>query len=190
MGDIWWPMEEPTDAMPTESSHHAAASFARLCFNQSSQLPVHGARADDGSGCLERVVSSCDKVGGLLIALTNEKRLVEIGVEAVVTDADIQINDISVLDHSAVRNSVAYDLICRHADRLREAKVIQWAGVKTPLLTSEVHNSINLIPCDPRLQESRGQVENFSSQSTGLSHGREIFPLKNGDRLRPAAHEL
>lgn len=102
-------------------------------------------------------------------------------MKSFVVERNVDVQNIPVLEDSMVRNSVADDFIYRCADRFGEVVVVQRRGIclKSSLeidvlgkkmfddphlsfYASLVHDFVNIIGCNARLDRSSRNIQDFS----------------------------
>ena len=94
---------------------------------------------------VEGLLGALDQQSGLLVHVADEQGLVGIAVHAVQVRGHIQVEDIAVLQHRGVRNTVADDLVQGGAHGLRVAAVIHGGGVRAVVANVLVDQHVNLV---------------------------------------------
>merc|ERR1711904_199842 len=98
----------------------------------------------------------------ILINLANEERLVEVGVVLFVVDTHVEVDDVTILNWSAVGNPVADDLVRRDAHALREPVVVQWAWVDLAVHACLENDSVDLVARHASAHEPRCNVQDLA----------------------------
>mmetsp|Transcript_68639 Transcript_68639/g.222497 ORF Transcript_68639/g.222497 Transcript_68639/m.222497 type:complete len:337 (+) Transcript_68639:138-1148(+) len=183
-------VEELADAVATVGVDHGTIGLRGLRADAVPHVAVKCAWSDH-LGCLAQgVVGRPDQPLRVFVTLADEESLVEVGVVAVVEDANVQIDDVALLDGAAVRDAVADHLIRRDAHRLRESVVVEGARVDLPINARLVHDAVDLVPRHARLHKSRGDVQHLSAHPAHLPHRQESTPLEDRHLLHANALAL
>lgn len=109
--DIRRTVEEFTNSVSTISSIYGQSSLIDVLANDVSYISVHGSRLADLNSLLKALIGLGDQEFTRLSDLSNQISLIQINIEPVLEHCDIQVDNISILEGSAVWNSVANDLI-------------------------------------------------------------------------------
>ena len=90
----------------------------------------------------------------LLVDVAGEERRVGVAVHAVEVRGDVDVDDVAVLDHAAVRDAVADHLVDAGAQRLREAAVAERRGVGAVVAEELVADPVELVGGDARARRA------------------------------------
>mmetsp|Transcript_116618 Transcript_116618/g.341335 ORF Transcript_116618/g.341335 Transcript_116618/m.341335 type:complete len:334 (+) Transcript_116618:3-1004(+) len=175
-------MEELAHAMAAKGRHHSAAVLDRDRVYGVSKIAVERARPDHLAADSQSVVRRSHQGVRLLVALPDEECLVQIGVEALVINTDVQVHNVAFFDGPAIGDAVANHLVRRHAQRLREAAIIQRTGIQLPLLASFPHHPIDLVTCDSSFHEPGSYVQHLPAQAAYFPHGLKVRPSHHRNR--------
>ena len=86
---------------------------------------------------------------------------------SVLIDTHIQVDNVSILEWSRVRDAVADDLIDGSAETPGIVVIVQWRGVRIVLYYELMHHSIDLLSGHARRHRLVGQIQCLSSQLAG-----------------------
>lgn len=89
--------------------------------------------------------------------------VIEIAVIALVIEGDVDIDDVSRFERSAIRNTVANDFIDARADALGKAVILERRRVAVPFYGFSEHDLVNLISGDTCFDSILGQHEHLTS---------------------------
>jgi hypothetical protein len=170
-----WPMKARTTPKPGAS---AWSSMARPMSEtgrpgRTASMPFHMHSSGDPTSSAALGVDVADEEGGVGVA-----------VDAVEVDGHVEVHDVAVTHHPVVGDAVADDLVDRGAQRLREAVVVERAGVAPPLDAQLVHVDVDLVGGHAGLDPLAGQPEDLGGHRTRPPHARQdLGRLDPGLRL-------
>lgn len=128
MGDVGRRVEELIDAMSNIGLDDTATMARGMLLDHVARIPKQHSRFDNLDRLLETLPSCFHYPHRVCVRLgpfTNIIRFIQIAVEALVVDADVEVEDVAIKQNSLIRYSVADHFVGRCADRFREVNVIQ-----------------------------------------------------------------
>lgn len=127
VGDVRRAVEELVDSVSAVGADYAAVTGLGMLLNDVAKLTEENTWLNGLDGkvqALSRALSDTDGVRISLGLITNVVSLVEISVVALVVKSNINVEDVTILQHSLIGDAVTDDLVRRCADRLGEVVVV------------------------------------------------------------------
>lgn len=123
------------------------------------------------SGCTLHTILTYDDIP-VFAGRADDKRLVQIPVISLVKHADVNVDDVAVLELPPVRDAVADDLVHARAHRLWKVVVMQRRRIRSVLDTRLVHNLIDMVGRDADVDGGVGTVEDQPPDPARLPDAR------------------
>jgi len=121
----------------------------------------------------------------LLVDLTGQERGVGVAVHAADERGDVDVDDVAVLDHPAVRDPVADHLVGARAQRLREALVAERRGVGVVRDQELVTDPVQFVVSHARSNGPADLLQRLGGDPAGDAHLRDrlgVLHLRPGER--------
>lgn len=168
-------VEELIDTVAAESAHDREAVGGRVTLDDFTKLAVLRAGLDHGNRLLQALASGIDKLLAFFVDLTDQVGLIQIAVETTIVAGHVQVDNITLLEHTLVGNAVANDLVDGSAHGFGEVVIIEGGRVRATLDGRFVHNSVNLIRCDTRTNSGSTNIQNLAGNLSRFLF--EMLPL-------------
>ena len=126
----------------------------------------------------------------LLVDVAGEEGGVGVAVDAVEVGGDVDVDDVAVLDHPAVRDAVADHLVDAGAEALGEAAVAERRGVRAVVAEELVADPVELVGRHARGDVGAHQLAGLRGQPARDPHPRDrllVLDLAAGERGRARA---
>lgn len=122
-------MEQLIDTVTAVGADNRAVPLFGELLDDVAGIAEEHAGLDEFDGGVEAVAGSFDNADGGGGGRTDVVSFVEIAVEAAVVDGDVNVDNVAILEGSAVRDSVANDFVHACADGFRKVVVVERGGV-------------------------------------------------------------
>mmetsp|Transcript_7387 Transcript_7387/g.21654 ORF Transcript_7387/g.21654 Transcript_7387/m.21654 type:complete len:241 (-) Transcript_7387:233-955(-) len=164
MRDVRDGVKQCADSVTAISSVDAAFVRHGLFVDGRTQIAVQRAWPHQSKCGCQTFECRPNKALSVSVDLANTECFVEITVvSAQIVRRHIDVDNVSILNFSVIRNSMTNDFVDAGADRFWEVVVIQRRRVAHAFHACFVDNAINFIRGNAWTQGLAGEVQNFSS---------------------------
>ena len=172
-------VEEVVDTVAGVPADDRVALGLDNLLNLVANVAVGDAGLADGNGLLHGLLGRGDEVERLLVDVADGISSVQVAVEAVVdcsvrralgrsnfklTEGNVEVDNVAVLEGTLVRDTVADDLVDGRADRLGELCVVEGRGVAVALDAGLVADTVELVGGDADADMGRDEVEHLAGE--------------------------
>ena len=169
------------DAVATEFAHYAIALLLREGLNGVADVAKISARLDPGDAVPHGFERDVGKTPRLYRRFTGEIHAAGVAMIAVLDDRDVDVDDVTRLQHLVARHAVAHLMVDRRANgfrvgRVSRRRVVEWRGNGA----LHVHHVLMAQPvqfagADAWLHMRRNEIEHLTGQAAGDAHFFNIF---------------
>ena len=161
-------MEHASSPVSIVRPHNRQSQWFYMVCNDVAALSVHSLGLAVGNGLHQRDVSVLHQELRRVRHLTNEVGLIQVGVEPVLVETHVDVDDVSFLQGAGVGDSVADDLIDRCAATSGEKVVVEGGRIGVVGDDELVNLPVNLLSRHSWRHQTVPQVQSLPSEPASL----------------------